>query len=214
LKEFGIKSVREYYPEGTLNFTPYITKMAEKGVEVIYCVGTPLEVALMAKQRYQMGYTWPIGQQGANVDLNIVKGIAGSEEALQNMVSDYPIPWALKKVNVASKYIDMAKRIQARYKEQYDKEIFSGSYGGVNNMAEYFEAIEKAGTLDPDTVMRTMRGGTFDSFMGRYTLSGSKYYGSNVVYGHPCAMGIVKGMETVYLGEYPLMNLDTPFVEF
>ena len=44
------------YPEGTLNFTPYLTKMAEQGTEVIYSVGSPLEVGLMAKQRWQMGY--------------------------------------------------------------------------------------------------------------------------------------------------------------
>jgi hypothetical protein len=27
-------------------------------------------------------------------------------------------------------------------------------------------------------------------------------------------MGIVRGMETIYLGEYPLMNIDKPFAEF
>jgi branched-chain amino acid transport system substrate-binding protein len=216
LTDYGIKSIREYYPEGTMNFTPYLTKMAEKGVEVIYCVGTPLEIGLMAKQRHEMGYKWPICMTAPGLDLSIMKGIAGSEEALQNIVNDYPIPWELKKVTVAPKYVNMAKRMRARYQELYHKEMFSGVYGGsaANSMAQYFEALEQAGTTDPDTVMRTIRGGTFDSFLGRFKLSGAKYYDSDVVFGHPCAMGIVKGMETVYLGEYPLMDVDHPFAEF
>ena len=216
LKEYGIKSLRNYYPEGTMNFTPYLTKMAEEGAEVIYCVGTPLEVGLMAKQRTQMGYSWPIGTEGSYPDLNLVKGIAGSEEAIQNLVADFPYPWEFKKTAVPSKYMDMARRMQARHKELYGKDIFSGVYGGCGalSMAQYFEACQQAGTTDPDVVMRTIRGGTMDSFFGRYTYSGEKYYGSNVVYGHPCCMGIIKGMDMVYLGEYPLLNVDTPFAEF
>ena len=217
LKEFGIKSVREYYPEGTMNFTPYLQKMAEQGVEAIYCVGSPLEVGLLAKQRYQMGYKWPIGQEASNVDLSIVKGIAGSEEAMQNIVSDYPLPWEFKKTTVSPKYMDMAKRMWDRFKEQNNgKEPFTGIYGGGGAlpMSQYFEALQQAGTTDPDVVMKTIRGGTFDSFFGKYTLSGEKYYGSNVVFGHPCCMGIIKGMETDYLGEYPLTDVDHPFAEF
>ncbi|MCX6008329.1 MAG: ABC transporter substrate-binding protein [Chloroflexi bacterium] len=213
--EFGIKRIMMPYPEGTLNFTPYLTKMAEQGTEVIYCVGSPLEVGLMAKQRWQMGYSWPICHIAAALDYDIMKGICGSDEALQNIVSDYPVPWELKKVVVAPKYIDMAKRVLNRYRELYKKDMYTGVYGacGINAQGQYFEALEQAGTTDPDVVMRTLRGGTFDTFIGRYKLSGSKYYGSDVVFGHPCAMGITKGKEIVYLGEYPLMNLDTPFAE-
>jgi branched-chain amino acid transport system substrate-binding protein len=215
LKEFGIKSVRVYYPEGTMNFTPYLTQMAEKGVEVIYCIGTPLEVGLMAKQRWQMGYTWPICQAAPGLELDVMKGIAGSEEAVQNIVSDYPVPWELKKVTVAPKYLAMAKRIWDRSKEEYGAEMWYGSWGGsaTNSMGQLFEILEQAGTTDPDTVMRTIRGGTFDSFLGKYTLSGEKYYGSNSVFGYPCSLGIIKGAKTVYLGEYPMMDVDHPFVE-
>jgi len=216
LKEFGIKSVREYYPEGTMNFTPYLTKMAEKGVEVIYCVGTPLEVGLMAKQRHEMGYNWPICQAAPGLDMKLMKGIAGSEEALQNIVSDHPFPWDLKKVTVSDKYLNMAKKVWDKYKQTYNKEMWYGCFGGsaMNSMGQYFEIVEQAGTTDPDAFMKTARGGTFDSFLGRYKLTGKTYYGSDVVFGYPCAMGIVKGNETVYLGEYPMTDVDKPFAEF
>jgi len=216
LREFGIKSVRIPYPEGTLNFVPYLTKMAEQGTEVIYCVGTPLEVGLMAKQRWQMGYNWPICQIGASLDYNIMTGIAGSEEAIQNIISDYPVPWELKKVTVAPKYLDMAKRIWDRYRELYKEDMYLGAFGGmgITSQGQYFEALEQAGTTDPDTVMKTLRGGTFDSFLGRFKLTGKRFYDSDVVFGQPCAMGIYRGKDIVYLSEYPLTNIDIPFAEF
>jgi hypothetical protein len=170
----------------------------------------------MAKQRSQMGYNWPIGQEASQLDLNIIKGIAGSEEAMQNIVSDYPLPWEFKKTKVAAKYLDMAKRMWDRFKEKNNgKEPFTGIYGGGGAlpMCQYFEAVQKAGTTDPDVVMKTVRGGTFDTFFGTYTLSGKKYYGSDVVYGHPICMGTVKGMQQAYLGEFPMTTVDNPFVD-
>ncbi|RPJ58707.1 MAG: ABC transporter substrate-binding protein, partial [Dehalococcoidia bacterium] len=49
---YGLKSYRVYYPEGTTNFTPYIVKMAENGVDLVSSGGSVLEVALLAKQRW------------------------------------------------------------------------------------------------------------------------------------------------------------------
>jgi len=213
LKDYGIKSVRVYYPEGTTNFVPTLTKMAELGTEMIYCVGSPLETFLMAKQRYEMGYKWPLGQVGSVPDLSIVKGICGSEEAMQRIVCSYPIPWELKKTQVAPGYLDMAKRIQERHKKLYNKDVYYGVWAGsgLNAMGQYLEIIQKAGTIDADEVMRVTRGGTFETFVGRYTLSGKPHYDSDVVFGHPCAMGMIKGQEVVYAGEYPLTNVDKPF---
>ncbi|MBN1375894.1 MAG: ABC transporter substrate-binding protein [Dehalococcoidia bacterium] len=216
LKEYGVKSVRLYYPEGTTNFVPTLTRLAEQGTEMIYCVGSPLETFLMAKQRWEMGYQWPLGQVGSVPDLNIVKGICGSDEAMQGLVCSYPVPWELKKMQVADRYLEMARRIQARHKELYNKDVYYGVWAGsgINAMGQYFEIIQTAGTIDPDEVMRTARGGTFETFVGKYTLSGKPYYGSDAVFGHPCAMGMIKGKEVVYIGESPLTNVDKPFAEF
>jgi ABC-type branched-subunit amino acid transport system substrate-binding protein len=216
LKEFGIKRIMMPYPEGTLNFTPYLSKVAEQGAEVIYSVGTPLEVGLMAKQRYQMGYQWPICQNAPALPFDLMKGIAGSEEAIQNLVSDYSVPWELKKVTVAPKYLDMAHRIRNKFKEVNNKEMWYGAWGGsaINSLGQYLEVLEQAGTTDPDVVMKTLRGGTFDTFLGRYKLTGKRFYGSDVVFGIPCATCILKGKENVYLGEYPLTDINKPFAEF
>ncbi len=209
-KTYGIKSVRVGYPLGTTNFTAYITKMADLGSDVLFSIGTPLDVGLMAKQRTQMGYKWPIGSTAAILDISIVKGIAGSEEAMQNICGDYCYPWVLKKVTVAPRYLDMANRIREAYKAKYaGKEPYVGAFGvGVTSMGHYLEACQMAGTTDPDKVMSVLRGGTLETFIGKFTLTGSKTYGSPVVFGFPCAMSIIKGNESIYLNEEPLLDID------
>ena len=211
-KEYGIKSVRLYYPEGTSNFTAYISKMAEMGVDALFSFANPIENGLLAKQRYQMGYTWPIIQNGAVVDLATLRGIVGSEEAMQGICGNYSYPWVLKTVKIALKYMDMANRIRAKYKETHQgKEPFAGGFGvGCPTMGQYLEAVQMAGTTDPDKVMSVLRGGTIETFLGKYTLSGTETYGAPVVVGYPCGMGIVKGSELVYLNENPLLDVDHP----
>jgi len=210
LEKFGLKSVRVYYPEGTTNFTPYIAQMAEQGVQFISSGGSSLEVALLAKQRYAAGYKWPITQTGTLTSVALFNQLCGSPEAAENIVSDRPAPWEFTKVKVSPAYLDMAQRIRDRFKQTYNQPLtYVGSFGwGINHMAQYFEAIKKAGTLDPDKVMSAFRGGTFDTFMGTYTLSGDEVYGGKIVFGYPCSMGIIKGNEEVHLGEFPMMDVN------
>ena len=210
LEKFGLKSVRVYYPEGTTNFTPYIAQMAEQGVQFISSGGSSLEVALLAKQRYAAGYKWPKTQTCTLTSVALFNQLCGSPEAAENIVSDRPAPWEFTKVKVSPAYLDMAQRIRDRFKQTYNQPLtYVGSFGwGINHMAQYFEAIKKAGTLDPDKVMSAFRGGTFDTFMGTYTLSGDEVYGGKIVFGYPCSMGIIKGNEEVHLGEFPMMDVN------
>jgi branched-chain amino acid transport system substrate-binding protein len=214
-KKYGVRSIRLYYPEGTTNFTSYLTKMAEMGAEVLFSFGTPLEIGLMARQRYQMGYKWPIAANGAILDTKIVKGLAGSEEAMQNICGDFCYPWLLKKVTVSPRYLDMANRIREAYKQKYEgKEPYAGAFGvGVTMMGQYLEGVRMAGSTDPDKVMKVLRGGTVETFLGKYTLSGNEIFGSPVVFGFPCAMSIIKGNESVYLNEEPLWDVDHPLAD-
>ena len=214
-KKYGVRSIRLYYPEGTTNYTPYLIKMAEMGAEVLFSFGTPLEIGLMARQRHQLGYKWPIAANGAILDTSIVKGLAGSEEAMQNICGDFCYPWLLKKVQIAPRYMDMANRIRAEYKSKNGgKEPYAGAFGvGVPTMGHYLEGVQMAGTTDPDKVMKVLRGGTVETFLGKYTLSGKETYGSPVVFGFPCAMSIIKGNESVYLNEEPLWDVDHPLAD-
>lgn len=207
-KEFGIKGLRVYYPVGTTNFTPYLTKMHEQGAEVIFVGGTILEVALVAKQRWEMGYEWPIVHSSDNM-VETFFGICG-REAAQGIMGNRNAPTELKKVTVEQKYLDMTRRIVARYEEKYGKPI--DNYGvfsmSITHMSQYFECAQSVGSIDPDAMMKAFKGGTFDSFLGRYTFSGTKTYGAPVVFGYPCAIGQIQGDQDVYIGEYPLTDAD------
>ncbi|MBN1376208.1 MAG: ABC transporter substrate-binding protein [Dehalococcoidia bacterium] len=208
LNDFGIKNIRVYYPVGTTNFTPYISKMAELETEVIFLGGTILEVALMAKQRWEMGYKWPIGHTSDSL-VDILFGICG-KEAAQGIMGNRINPLELKKVTVAPKYMDMTQCILDRYENNYGKPL--DNYGtfstAVTQLSQYIECAQSIGTTDPDQMMKAFYGGTFDSFVGNYTYTGSKTYGEPIVFGSPCSMGIIKGDEDVYLGEYPLKDAD------
>ena len=207
-QDFGIKSKRIYFPVGTTNFTPYIAKMAEQGTEVVFVGGTLLDTALMAKQRWEMGYKWPIGQTSDSL-VDILFGICG-KDASQGIMGNRVNPLELKKVTVAKKYLDMTQRIVDRFQKNVGKPI--DNYGifsiFITHLSQYIECAQSIGTTDPDLMMKAFKGGTFDSFQGRYTYSGTRTYGAPVVFGSPCGMGIIKGNEDIYLGEYPLKDAD------
>jgi hypothetical protein len=70
------------------------------------------------------------------------------------------------------------------------------------------QAMQKAGTVDdPDAIMKAIRGGTFDTTIGKFTFSGAKTYGSPIVFGTPGCMSQIKGDKEVYLSEHPLTSL-------
>ena len=207
-KEYGIKSVRAYYPAGTTNFTPYLSKMAEQGTQAIFVGGTILEVALIAKQRSQMGYEWPIGHTSDNLP-DVFFGICG-KPAAQGITGNRINPLELKKVKVAQKYLDMTQKVCDRYQQKYKKPLNEwGTFTEViQHMSQYFECAQLTGTTDPDVMMKAFKGGTFETFLGKYTFSGTKTYGAPVVCGSPCGMGSIQGDEDVYMGEFPLMDAD------
>lgn len=214
-KKYGVRSIRLYYPEGTTNYIPYLTRMAEMGAEVLYSFGPPLEIGLMARQRHQLGYNWPIVANGAILDTGMFKGLVGSEEAMQNICGDYSYPWVLKKVRIPPRYLDMANRIRAEFKSKNGgMEPYGGAFSdGVTEMGHYLEGARMAGSIDPDKIMAALRGGTVETFLGTYTLSGQKIYGSPVVFGYPCGMSIIKGSEIIYLNEEPLWDVDHPLID-
>ncbi len=207
-KNYGIKSVRDYYPVGTTNFVPYLVKMADQGAEVIFVGGTILEVGLIAKQRWQMGYKWPICHSSDNI-VDIFYGICG-KDAAQGIMGNRVNPLECKKVIVSQYYRDMTKRILERYKEKYGKPVDNHGPFAITfpHFSQYFECAQRIGTTDPDLMMKAIKGGTFDSFLGKYTFGGAKTYGQPIVFGYPCSMGVIKGDEDVYMGEYPLTDAD------
>ena len=79
---------------------------------------------------------------------------------------------------------------------------------GPSHLLILAQAMEKAGTVDdPDAIMKAIRGGTFDTTTGKFTMSGAKTYGSPIVFGTPGALSHIVGDKEVYLSEHPMAPL-------
>ena len=141
-----------------------------------------------------------------------MKQVVGGAEAMEGICGDYSgAIWDLKQTKISPYYLEFVEKIRKAWKAKTGKEMSNtGVISVVAQMfSQYIEAVKKAGTKDPDAVMKAIRGGTFDTFLGTYTLAGKLKYGSDVVWGYPCAICVIKDGRIQYLTEYPLRNIDT-----
>jgi hypothetical protein len=104
----------------------------------------------------------------------------------------------------------MALEIKRRWVEKLHKEPNTGVMSVRSQMiGQYLEAVQIAGTKNPDAVMKVFREQTLDTFLGTYKFSGKQRYGENVVCGYPCGIGIIKSGQIQYLTEWPMQDIDT-----
>lgn len=213
-ERFGINVIRYNYQQGTLDFVPVLTKMREAGADVIYSMEDVNQVGIMAKQATQMGWKPYIGWSASVTDLNELRGICGGDAGMENICPDYSAPYYLKNVKVPKKYEDFTKAWREEYNRRFNRDPSTGDVSVALQMAgQYVEACQKAGTIDPDAVMKQIVGGTLDTFTGTYKMSGSKYYGADVVCGYNLGVGIIKGGKLQYLTEWPILDINDRPVE-
>ena len=82
--------------------------------------------------------------------------------------------------------------------------VYTGWIGWMpSHMLILTQAMTKAGSTDPDAIMKAIQGGTFSTTTGTYTMSGAKTYGSPIVFGTPGELSQIKGDKEVYLSESP-----------
>ncbi|MCX6007864.1 MAG: ABC transporter substrate-binding protein [Chloroflexi bacterium] len=211
--EKGVKNVRIFYPPGTTNFTPYLLKMKEQGAQLIYNGSTLLDIALMGKQRYELGFMIPLAC-GSDNDIATMKSIAGIN-GIQGIIGNQNAPWELEKTKVAPRYLEMANKIRNKFQEINGKPLpHAGSFvAGLNQAGQYMEACQLAGSTDPDKVMAAFKTNTVDTFIGSYKLTGIRTFGMPISFGYPCAMAEIRGEKSVHIGEYPLTDVDIWFDE-
>jgi branched-chain amino acid transport system substrate-binding protein len=210
LKKAGIRYTMEWFPFGTQDFTPYITRFKEAGCDIVYIAGWVGETMAFAKQRWEMGYKdMKVGHSGPFVDVGMYLAVSGADAA-QGLIGQYWANWDFKKTKVNPKYIKMCKEVMdILSKKQGKPYTYTGWIGWLpNHLLILSQAMQKAGTVDnTDAIMKAIRGGTFDTTIGKWTMSGAKTYGSPVVFGTPSALSMIKGDKEIYLSEYPMKPL-------
>ena len=210
LDKAKIRYHHEWYAPGTQDFTPYITRYNEAGCDIIYGAGDVMAAMLITKQRWEMGFkTWRTGTAGTLLDPMMYIGVSGLE-ASQGFIAQYFANWDFKKTKVNPKYIKECQEAMAMISKQQGKPyLYTGWIGwGPHHLQILAQAMQRAGTVDnPDAIMKAIRGGTFDTAIGKFTFSGAKTYGSPIVFGTPGCLSQIKGDKEVYLSEHPLTSL-------
>lgn len=202
----GIRFHHEWYPFGTQDYSPYITRFKEAGCDVIYGAGDVLAAMMITKQRWDMGLKYiKTGTAGGLLDPNMYIAVSGYD-ASQGFIAQHAAPWDFKKTKVNPKFIKMCREVQAMVSKKQGKPFNYTAWAdwGPSHMQILSQAMVKAGSVDdPDKIMKAIRGGTFDTNAGKYTMSGAKTYGSPIVFGNAGCISIIKGDKEVYLSENP-----------
>jgi ABC-type branched-subunit amino acid transport system substrate-binding protein len=205
----GMNYQWEVFPEGTTDFTPYITRFAEGGCGLVYSDMGLSSTVLLLSQRWEAGYDWPIGQAGGLADLDIYIDACGYEAA-QGLIGSYFGVWDFKETAVNPKYVAMCREVMETLSDRHGKEYAYTDWIGwlPSHLLILSQAMQQAGTVDDtDAIMEAIRGGTFDTTAGTFKMSGEETYGSAVVFGSPGAICIVQGNQAVYLAEHPVTQI-------
>jgi ABC-type branched-subunit amino acid transport system substrate-binding protein len=204
LAEVGIRMHREWWPEGTTDFSPYITRFKEAGCDIIMNAGGPMATMLLLKQRWAMGLKHiKIASTGGMLNPNMYYQVSG-KDAAEGLITEDGDVTILKKTKINPKDVTLFKDTMALCSKNTGKTCTYTDWSayGPTHLEILAQAMQKAGTVDdPDKIMKEIRGGTFDTMVGKYTMSGAKTYGSPIVFGNPGLMGQLKGGKSAYLGE-------------
>ena len=209
-KQNNIKWSLEIYTQGTKDFTPVITRLNQDGCDIAYIADDIGAALAIGKQRWDLGYKdMRVGHAGPFVDVNIYLSVVG-KDAAQGFIADYAAPFGLKETQVNPKIVELMQKSMDLATADTGKPY---KYTGWMNVFPQHvmiltQAMEQAGTTtDPDAIMKAIRGGTFDTPSGKYTMSGAKTYGSPVVCGNAGALCQIQGDQEVLLSESPWENL-------
>jgi len=155
----GLKEVMyEAYTAGEKDYSALVSKMKAAGVDAFYVGGYHTEAGLMIRQAHEQGYDPQMVSGDALVTDEFWKITGDAGEG--TLMTFQPDP----RKNPA------AKAVVDRFKaENYDPEGYTlYTYAAVQVWAQ---AAKAAGSLDMEKVAAKLRGGTFDTVIGKLTLN-------------------------------------------
>lgn len=205
----GMSYYWQTFPSSTTDYTPEINTFAKQSCDLIY---TDMEFGAFTqfvKQRWAAGYKWPVAQAGGLADPSLYISACGYDAA-QGIIGGYFGIWDFKQTTVNPKYVAMCQQVMKTLSDKQGTPYTYTDWMGwlPSHLLILSQAMQQAGTVDDtDAIMKAIRGGTFDTTAGKFTMSGQNTYGSPIVFGCPCALCSIQGNGASYLTEYPLQTI-------
>ena len=194
-KAVGWEVVGEEVTERTLvDYLPVMTRLLKGKPDIIHGACSPTDqTALATKAARELGYEGYVFAD-ATKDPEKVMEIAGAEYAEDVFF-----------VNCINQLINPeVADLDARTKKTYGRDIMFGVIEYHASMQCWAQAIERAGTLDTDAVVKEMESGTFDTVYGKVTFGAESLFGIKRQVLHPVPLGIIKGGKFVALELMPI----------
>lgn len=149
-----------FIPPGTNDFAPYIQQVKDSGAEGIWVVLAGRDAINFAQQAKQFGLTDTVTVAGQSFTTdNTVKALGDVAKGIYGIIN-------------YSATLDTPENqaFVAAWQKKYgtDPTNFEGeTYIGMQVL---YQAVEKAGSTDPEKVAEALSGGTFDTILGTLTL--------------------------------------------
>lgn len=192
----------EYYEAGTTDFYPVLTGVVAENPDAIeFGASPPGDVAMMTKQVRELGYEGPL-YQIAMTALSILLDVAGPEN-VWGICSNEP-DWT------SDVYPAKAHALYQEWQEMYPGEPMDRcppmTYSAV---MFYAAAIEEAGSIDPDEVMKVLDDPDFRFdvfFADDVALGGMETFGIRRHHPLNCDYGEIIDAEHVYLSKSVIIS--------
>ena len=194
-KAVGWQTVGEEVTERTLvDYLPVMTRLLKGKPDMIHAACSPTDqVALATKAARELGFEGYVFAD-ATKDPDKVIEITGAKYAEKVFF-----------VNCIAELINPGVAdLDARTKRTYNRGIMYGVIEYHASLQAWAQAIERAGTLDTDAVVKALETGTFDTVYGPVTFGAKSLFGIKRQVLHPIPLGIVKGGKLVHLELMPI----------
>lgn len=177
--------------------TPWLSKIAAlpKKADLIFAVSaTAPNMAMIAKQSYEMGLKVPVITVPNLTDVNEFIKITGYEAA-QYVYTSGCGPWDYPKTS--PKFKEMSLRVRKMYKDKHGTEFnFGDAFGWfANQVAAYVTAIKLANSVKTEDIVRALETKPIEHFYGTSTASGEKTYGIKRILNYDVMISKITGRE-------------------
>jgi branched-chain amino acid transport system substrate-binding protein len=163
---------KEYFPVFAKDFAPYLEKVRASGAEVVVTMAWGADNENLIKQSNQLGLKSPLNPNRSLPmaspflddarPLEVIGGPAGIGHVL---CGDFQLD---RKLPASKKLSDTWNTLWKTWKAPYNTPLYQWVNGGwYRNMTGYywfFQAVQKAGSTNPQKIIAAWEGDTFDAF--------------------------------------------------